>query len=379
MKTKNKLNLTGFLSSLFAILIGLVVGFVVLIFCNPSQAFPGFATIITGSLTHGAKGVGQVLYYATPIILTGLSVGFAFKTGLFNIGANGQFIVGAFGAVYVGIMFKQLGSAHWIVAVLASVLLGAIWGFIPGLLKAYFNVNEVISSIMLNYIGMYAVNWTVKSTKPLFNQLRNESHSVAVSAQIPKMGLDKVFPGSSLHGGFFIAIIVVILIYIILNKTKFGYELKAVGFNRDASKYAGINEKKCIIYSMTIAGAISGLAGGLVYLAGSGKHIEIVDVMVSEGFTGISVALLGLCHPIGVLFAGLFIAYLTAGGFYLQLFDFSTEIIDIIIAVIIYFSAFSLIVKTFLQKRKTKKELAKANANGIHETKAVTNKDKEEA
>ena len=356
MKSRKKIDFTGFLSSIFAIVIGLLVGLIVLLICNPQQALPGFATILTGSLTHGMKGVGQVLYYATPIILTGLSVGFAFKTGLFNIGANGQFIVGAFGAVFVGIMFKQLGSVHWIVAVLASILFGAIWGFIPGILKAYFNVNEVISSIMLNYIGMYMVNWTVKGYKPLFNKLRNESNSVAKTAEIPKMGLDKIFPGSSVHGGFFIAIIVVILVYILLNKTKFGYELKAVGFNRDASKYAGINEKKCIINSMTIAGAISGLAGGLVYLASSGKHIEIVDVMVSEGFTGISVALLGLCHPIGILFAALFIAYLTGGGFYLQLFEFSTEIIDIIIAVIIYFSAFALIVRTFMQKMKLKKD-----------------------
>ena len=184
MKSRKKIDFTGFLSSIFAIVIGLLVGLIVLLICNPQQALPGFATILTGSLTHGMKGVGQVLYYATPIILTGLSVGFAFKTGLFNIGANGQFIVGAFGAVFVGIMFKQLGSVHWIVAVLASILFGAIWGFIPGILKAYFNVNEVISSIMLNYIGMYMVNWTVKGYKPLFNKLRNESNSVAKTAEI---------------------------------------------------------------------------------------------------------------------------------------------------------------------------------------------------
>ena len=137
------------------------------------------------------------------------------------------------------------------------------------------------------------------------------------------MGLDKIFTGSSVNGGIIIAIIVVIVIYIILNKTTFGYELKAVGYNKDASKYAGINEKKSIIFSMMIAGAISGLAGGLLYLAGTGKHIEIVDVLGSEGYTGISVALLGLSNPFGVLLAGLFIAYLTTGGFYLQLFDFS--------------------------------------------------------
>lgn len=364
----------GLASSVFAILIGLLFGFVVLLLSNPAQAVPGFATILTGAVTHGIKGIGQVFYYATPIILTGLSVGFAFKTGLFNIGSPGQFITGAFGAVYVGIMWKSLGSVHWLVALLAAVLLGALWGFVPGILKAVFNVNEVISSIMMNYIGLYLVNYTTKTYTPLFNNLRNESNNVAVTAQIPKMGLDKIFTGSSLNGGIIIAILVVVLIHVILNKTTFGYELKAVGYNRDASKYAGINEKKGIVLSMMIAGAISGLAGGLLYLAGSGKHIEIVDVLGSEGFTGISVALLGLSNPLSVMLAGIFIAYLTTGGFYLQLYEFSTEIIDIIVAVIIYFSAFALMVKMLIvryqiyklerQEKKEEKEAA-AKKGGV--------------
>ena len=161
---------------------------------------------------------------------------------------------------------------------------------------------------------------------------------------------------ASVGGGILLAVAAVLLIWVILNKTTFGYELKAVGFNRDAGRYAGINEKRNIIMSMVIAGAIAGMAGGLLYLAGTGKHIEIKDVLAPEGFTGISVALLGLSHPIGVLFSGLFIAYLTAGGFYLQLFEFSTEIIDIIVAVIIYFSAFALIVKTILTRMNRKRE-----------------------
>ena len=236
MKTNKKKNYVGVLSSVFAIVIGLLVGLVVLLLCNPSQALPGFATILTGALTHGMKGVGQVFYYATPIILTGLSVGFAFKTGVFNIGTPGQFLVGAFGAVYVGILWDKLGGVHWVVALLASVIMGALWGLIPGILKAYFNVNVVISCIMMNYIGLFAVNWTVKSYKPLFNTMRNESKNVAATAQIPKMGLDKLFPGSSVNGGILIAILVVILIYILLNKTTFGYELKAVGYSPDAGK-----------------------------------------------------------------------------------------------------------------------------------------------
>lgn len=164
-RTGRKRDYVGVLSSVFAIVIGLLVGFVILLICNPSQALPGFVTILTGAFTHGLKGVGQVFYYATPIILTGLSVGFAFKTGLFNIGTPGQFIVGAFAAVYVGIMWTGLGRIQWAVALLAAILGGALWGMVPGFLKACFNVNEVIASIMMNYIGMYMVNWIVKSYK----------------------------------------------------------------------------------------------------------------------------------------------------------------------------------------------------------------------
>ncbi|MCI8511947.1 MAG: ABC transporter permease [Lachnospiraceae bacterium] len=352
----------GFLSSLFAIFVGLLVGMVILLVSNPAQAFQGFFTILTGPVTHGLKGVGQVFYYATPIIMTGLSVGFAFKTGLFNIGAAGQFIIGAFAAVVVGIHGKALGSAQWIVALLAATIAGFLWGAIPGIFKACFNVNEVIACIMTNYIGMYLVNYLVSTNASLYDKIRNYSKDVAKTANIPGMGLDKLFEGSSINGGFLIALIAVAIIYVVLQKTTFGYELKAAGFNKDASKYAGMNEKRNIIVSMAIAGALSGLGGAMLYLAGSGKHIVIQDVLAAEGMNGISVALLGLSHPIGVLFAGLFIAYITAGGFYLQLLDFPTEIIDIITAVIIYFSAFSLFVRVFLLNLQKKRELTqKAN------------------
>jgi len=366
-KKKKSREYSAFLSSIFAVCVGLFVGYLVMLVSNPSEANAGYAMILMGPLTHGLKGVGQIFYYATPIILTGLSVGFAFRTGLFNIGATGQFTMGAFGAVIIGITCTGLGGVHWVVALLASIIFGAFWGFLPGIFKAFFNVNEVISSIMLNYIGMYLSNWVVKSSPILFNKLRNESYEVAKTAQIPKWGLDKIFPGSSVHAGIIIAIIVVIIIYIILEKTTFGFELKAVGFNKDASKYAGINEKRGIILSMTIAGAVAGLAGGLVYLSASGKNIEIVDVLAAEGFTGISVALLGVCHPFGILGAGIFIAFLYAGGYYLQLFNFSTEIIDIIISIIIYFSAFALIIKLLISKYR--KMLEKKGVKEIKERK----------
>lgn len=342
----------GFLSSVFAVAVGLLFGFIILLISNPAQAVGGMYAILLGATFNGMRSVGQILYFATPIILTGLSIGFAFKTGLFNIGTPGQFIIGAYAAVLVGVRGGALGGFHWAAALLAALVCGALWALIPGLLKAYANVNEVIAAIMMNYIGMYLVNYLVVRT--VFDPLRNQSQQVASSAVIPAMGLDAIFPRSNVNGGFLVAVLAVIIIHIVLNKTTFGYELKAVGYNRFASQYAGINEKRSIVVSMLIAGALAGLGGGLLYLAGSGKHIEVIDMLAAEGFQGIPVALLGLSSPIGILLAGLFIAYISVGGFFMQLYDFVPEIIDIIIASIIYFSAFALIIKTFLDRRRSR-------------------------
>jgi simple sugar transport system permease protein len=342
------------LSSVTAILTGLVAGLIILLITNASQAFSGFWAILSGGFSS-MRDLGQVLYLATPIILTGLSVGFASRTGLFNIGAAGQFIVGAFAAVLVGVKCTFLpGHLHWIAALLAAVLAGAVWGAIPGLFKALFNVNEVIACIMTNYIGMYLVNYLI--TKTVFDSLRNQSMRVKDAANLPKMGMDKVFRDgfnvSSANSGIFIAILFAILIYIILEKTAFGYELKACGFNREAARYAGINEKRCIILSMMIAGSLAGVGGALLYLAGSGKGITVVDVLAQEGFNGIPVALLGLNNPLGIIFSGLLIAYLNVGGFNMQLYNFAPQVIEIIIGVIIYFSAFALLVRNFFHSLK---------------------------
>jgi simple sugar transport system permease protein len=187
-----------------------------------------------------------------------------------------------------------------------------------------------------------------------YDSLKNQSLPIDNTAVIPPLGLDKIFPGSSVNGGIIIAIAACIAIYFVLNKTKFGYELKAVGFNRDASKYAGINEKRTIVMAIMIAGALSGLGGGVAYLAGSGKHIEVLDVLAADGFTGITVALLGLSNPVGIIFTGIFIGYITVGGFYMQLYNFVPEIINIITAMIIYFSAFALVIQTIINRRRNK-------------------------
>ncbi|MDR2543235.1 MAG: ABC transporter permease [Treponema sp.] len=338
------------MSSVMAITAGLLAGFIIMLITNVSEALWAFQTILVGGF-RSMNDLGQVLYFATPIIMTGLSVGFAGKTGLFNIGAAGQFIVGAYAAILVGVTCGFLpGPLHWITALLAAIIAGALWGAIPGILKALFNVHEVIACIMTNYIGMYLVNFLITIT--IYDSQQNQSKRILDSANLPKLGMDRIFRDgfivSPVNSGILIAIAFAILMYFILEKTTFGYELKACGFNRDAARFAGINEKRCIILSMAIAGGLAGLGGALLFLSGSGVAINVVDVLAQEGFMGIPVALLGLNNSIGIVFSGLFISYLGVGGFNMQLSSFSIQIIDIIIAVIIYFSAFALFVKGFI-------------------------------
>ncbi|MEG1447021.1 MAG: ABC transporter permease [Ruthenibacterium sp.] len=365
LQLTQKAGFSSFLSSLLAIVCGLLVGLVVLLISDPFNAFGGFLSILVGALSD-LKSVGQVFYMATPIILTGLSVGFANKTGLFNIGGAGQFIVGAYAAVLVGVKCTFIpGALLWVCCLLASMCAGALWGLVPGILKALCNVNEVIACIMMNYIGMYGVNFLITLT--MFDSLKNQSMTVAPHANAPKLGMDRIFrhgsSASSVNAGIFIAILAGIFIYFLIEKTKFGYELKACGYNRDAAKYAGINEKRSIILSMVIAGALAGLGGACLYLAGAGKGIEVVDVLAAEGFNGIPVALLGLNNPIGIIFAGIFVAYLNQGGFNMQLYGFAPQVIEIIIAVIIYFSAFALILRGFVERHLHAKREKTANAN----------------
>lgn len=345
-------------SSILAIIFGLLFGLLILIVSNPSQAYGGFMMIIQGSFTDGITGIGMMLYYSIPIIMTGLSVGFAFQTGLFNIGASGQFTAGAFVAVFIGVKCTFLpAGVHCLVCILAATLAGALWGLVPGVLKAYRNVNEVISSIMMNYIGMYLVNFLI--VKTVYDQIKNQSLPVAGSANLPTAGLDKLFAGTKLNIGILLVIGCVIIIHIILNKTVFGYELKACGKNSNACKYAGISAKRNIVMSMIIAGALSGMGGALLYLSNTGKYLQVLDIIAPEGFSGICVALLGQSNPVGILFAGLFIGHLTVGGANMQLFDFVPEVIDIIISAIIYCGALALLIQNFIQSRrmrKTKKE-----------------------
>jgi len=358
----NRAGILSLLSTLIVIIAGLTIGLIVLIVSNVDTAFSAFWTMISFGAASG-RNIGNVLLDATPIIMTGLSVTFAYKTGLFNIGAAGQFAMGGFVAIFVGIEFTFLPPwLRIIVAILAAAATGAIWGAIPGLLKAYRNVHEVITSIMTNYIAMHFLSWLIRAT--VFDMSRTTTTRLPDEAALPSAIIPGIFDlrtifrepfgdgyrESAINIGILIAIAIAIIVYIILNKTVFGYELKACGFNKDAAKYAGINQNTNVVRSMMICGAIAGIGGALMYLNDTGLSMTAMPVLAAQGFTGIAVAFLGLTNPIGVIFSGIFVSYLFLGGARMQPDGFSLEAVDIVISVIIYFCAFVLLVKTNLGK-----------------------------
>ena len=375
---------SSLLASLVCILAGLIVGFIVLLILGgitlaqegTSVSFgelmattweKGFKPILQGGFYKNANtmgmGVRMEILQAAPLIMTGLSVAFAFKTGLFNIGAAGQYTVGAFFGLYSAIVLKL----PWYVCLLASALGGALWGAIPGIFKAFLNVNEVITSIMFNWIGLYAVNTIIyqQGNGPMFNIKTTKTFTLketAPNALIPSFNVPgpdgKEYFGKMFQPtiGIFIAIVVAIIVWIIINKTTFGYELKAVGHNKNAAQYAGINEKKNIVLSMAIAGALAGLGAGLFYLSGSKEGEPLVSTMLpAVGFNGISVALLASSNPIGCIFSAVFISHITVGGGFMYAKLFPGEVADIISGVVIYLCAFSLLFKSGILKLFTRK------------------------
>jgi simple sugar transport system permease protein len=314
--------------------------------------------------------------------MTGLSVGFTFKMGLFNIGASGQYTMGMFFALYVGFMVDLPTGFHWIACVLAGMIGGMIWGFIPGICKALFNVNEVITSIMFNYIGMYLVDMWVQGNATMYVSSKTRTSYLPASAQMPALGITN----SSVNVGIIIAVLIAIILYITLYKTTFGYELRATGFNKFASQYAGMNAKRNIIVTMIIAGALSGIGGAFAILApstiaGSSMTYEPISVIASAGFNGIAVALLGNSNPIGIIFAAIFVSHIQRGGTLTSLYGFKPEIIDVVIAVIIYFSAFSMLMKAtlgnYIKNRGSKKESKVITQTEIPEKPTTKNNGKE--
>ena len=368
------------LASLLSILIGLVTGAIVILIVgmlNPSISLKGawdgirlvlFGVFSTGrdavgALTFGFNptNLGNMLFRATPLILTGLSVAIAFKTGLFNIGASGQYLAGTCASLFLALSIPSTvvpAWLIWLIAFLGGVLAGALWGAIPGLLKATLNINEVIACIMTNWIAASLVTWLfdisnlknmVEGTKSGY--IYKTTYNGVATA---KLGLDKIFPGSQVNGGIIIAVVMAVLVYILLEKTTFGYELKACGANRHAARYAGIRDKRNIVCSMAIAGVMAGAAGALYYLSGNTEFFwSTYQALPSEGFDGIAVALLAVNNPIGVVFTGIFMSLLSIAGLQLtNLTAYNEYITDVIIAVIVYLSAFSLVIKLWISGRK---------------------------
>ena len=364
------------ISSVLCILAGVVVGFIVMLIIaaaspeiSAADAFRGLGIILGGPFSSGtAKYVnmnfGDMIFYSGPHIMTGLSVAVAFKTGLFNIGAPGKYFMGTMGSLLVAVSIPSSNGAQsffiWLFAIIVGMAFGALWGALPGLFRAFFNVNEVIVCIMTNWISANIVTWVFSSMPHLANTGMGKSGYLITTAVTgngtPKIGLDKIFPGSYIDIGIILAIVVAIVLVIILNKTTFGYELKACGNNRYASKYAGMNEKRNVVLSMVIAGALAGVGGALYYL-NPGIEFQFLSAYGSlpdYGFNGIPVALLASSNPIGIIFTGIFLRYIAQGGNELTSAGYNRYIADIIIALIIYFAGFSKLFVDILSRRQKK-------------------------
>ena len=346
------------LNSILAVVLGLIAG-AILMFAIGSNAVEGYSYLFRGALINVKRG-GDTLATATPLILTGLSVGFAFKTGLFNIGTPGQMLFGGFCATVIGLTYGATMPRVLLLLVMIIVggLAGAIWAFVPGLLKAKFNVNEVVSAIMMNWVCYWIVYYAIPAY--FKGSSETESKSISATASLKTKWLTDLFNGSYINLGILIAVIAVIVIAFILNKTVLGYELKAVGFNKSAAEYAGMSVNRNIIVSMMIAGSLSGLAGVAQYI-GNSANMQI-GIMPSQGFDGIAVSLLGANNPVGILISALFFGVLYSGkGFMNANTSIPPEIADTIIATIIYFAAITPAVPMIINAIKHRRAMAKAN------------------
>ena len=374
------------LASILSILIGMAVGCVIVLIVaatskdlSMASAWEGIRLIFgglfstgrtaAGTLTFGFNptNLGNMLFRATPLIMTGLSVAVAFKTGLFNIGAPGQYLMGTMATLMLalGIPSESIPAGLiWIIAFVGGCFAGALWGAIPGLLKAFLNINEVLACIMKNWLAANLVTWAFDASN-FKNMVENTKSGYIYKTTFngvatPKMGLDKIFPNSQVNMGIIIAILFAVAMFILMNKTTLGYQLKACGANRHAARYAGIQDKRNIVLSMAIAGALAAAGASLYYLSGNTEfYWSTYQSLPDTGFNGIPVALLAANNPIGVIFTGCFMSMLDISGLQLtNLTAYNEYITDVIIAVIVYLSAFSLVIKALISGRKKKTPVA---------------------
>lgn len=346
------------IASLFCIILGLIVGYIVLLIINPAEATSAITAILKNFLYFPRPEValeyfGSTLAKTAPLLMCTLAVLFAYKVGLFNIGASGQFSVGAAFSLYFAIHF----NAPWWVCILLAMVGGAILGAAAGALKAYLNVNEVIACIMLNWISLYAVNTVLTQVKESGTTYTLPLGTNNPKAILPSLGLNHLFADNRyVTIAIPLAVIFAILVWVILEKTKLGYELKATGLSVNAAKYAGMKEKKNIILTMAISGAFAGIGAGFLYLSGIEQWSCAQTAVPNMGFNGIAAAFLGGIHPIGAVFSSFFIQHITSGGAYVDKMVYCSQISDLIAAIIIYFCGFVLFFKHCMNQRIVKAE-----------------------
>ena len=395
MKNKNKKSSEGLKSlsaSLLCIFGGIFVGFVVLVLLsvfNPrigfAEAVRGILIILGGPFSGGGNSLfqlGNMLFNATPLILTGLSACIAFKTGLFNIGAPGQYLMGAMVTLLVSLSIPSAvvpSPVIWLLALVCGTLAGALWGAIPGFFKAYLNVNEVIVCIMTNWIAANVVSWVFNGSK--FINVAESKVNFIMKTEVNNIatatfGLDKIFSGGSVvsyaDASIFLAICVAIVLYVVMNKTTFGYELKACGYNRDGAKYAGMNEKRNLLLAMAIAGGLAAMGASIWCLNGHQDFKwETYQTLPVDGFNGIPAALLAGNNPIGIIFTAIFLKYINVGGSNLAANTaFNEYVSQLMVAMIVYFSGFARYISMLLStKKKSLQEIETEIKNSKEEKK----------
>ena len=355
--------------TILSIIIGFIVGalFLMIMGINVGDAYG----MLLKSVFSGAKSFSYCVVYATPYIVTGLSVAFSFKTGVFNIGAEGQFVIGSMAACVVGILLGGLPSYLLVpLCFLAAAAAGALWGTIVGFLKTKWGINEVLSMIMFNWIAFYLSNFiagipaihsdgTAEATKNI---------SANASTLLSKDFISQYKLCPTANWGILVAIVLTVVVWLIIDKPTLGYRLKAVGFNKSAAEYGGINVNRSILTALAISGALAGL-GGALQLMGMGSRISVFSSQEGFGFAGIVVALMGCSNPFGVLAAGLFYGALIYGGSKLNLVGAPTQLVNVIVGTVVLFIAISVIFERikYIQPRGRRK--AAAVQNGKEESK----------
>ena len=350
------------LTSLLCILLGLFIGYLVLLLINPTGAWGAITNVMKNFLTYSSakaqlKYLGNTLVRTAPLLMCSLSVLFVYKVGLFNIGAAGQYVAGACACLYAALYLHW----HWLPCMLLAIAAGALLGVISGLLKSSFNVSEVISGIMLNWIALYITNMLLTNVKEATSPYTYQLKAEGPQAVLPQISLSKLLSGNQyVTIAIPIAIVCAVVIWVVLSKTLFGFELKATGNNPNAAKYCGMAEKRNIILTLAIGGALAGLGASLLYQTGYEQWQCTYSSVPSMGFNGIAAAFLGGLSPIGSIFASFFIQHITAGGAYVDKSLYCSQISDLISAIIIYLCSFVLFFKTVLNSWIARHEEKKA-------------------